>query len=61
MFIAGLIRTNRYVEQLSSVVLVVKKNGKLGVCIDFRNLNLATLKYEYPTLVADQLVDSVAK
>ena len=43
------------------MVLVVKKNGKLRVCIDFRNLNLATLKEEYPMPVADQLVDLVVK
>ena len=58
---AGFIRTTRYVEWLSNVVLVVKKNGKLRVCIDFRNLNLATPKDEYPMPVADQLVDAAAK
>ena len=43
------------------MVPVVKKNGKLRVYIDFRNLNLSTPKDEYPMLVADQLVDVVAK
>ena len=41
--------------------LVVKKNGKIRVSIDFRNLNLAAPKYEYQMLVVDQLVDAVAK
>lgn len=45
---AGFIRTARYVEWLSNIVPVVKKNGKLRVCIDFRNLNTATQKEEYP-------------
>ncbi|GKV53168.1 hypothetical protein SLEP1_g59706 [Rubroshorea leprosula] len=40
---------------------VVKKNGKLRVCIDFRNLNLATPKDEYPMPVTDLLVDGVAR
>ena len=57
---AGFIRTAWYVEWLFNVVPVVKKNGKLRVCIDFKNLNLATPKDEYPMPVADQLVDAVA-
>ena len=50
---AGFIRTARYVEWLSNVVPVVKKNGKLRVCIDFRNLNLFLSKDKYPMLVVD--------
>ena len=57
---AGFIRTARYVEWLSNVVPVVKKNGKKRVCIDFRNLN-TSLKDEYPMPVADLLVDGAAK
>ncbi|OMO95998.1 reverse transcriptase [Corchorus capsularis] len=33
------------------------KTGKIGVCVDFRNLNLATAKDEYPMPVVDLLVD----
>ncbi|XP_059650407.1 uncharacterized protein LOC132296208 [Cornus florida] len=58
---AGFIRTVRYIEWLSNVVPVMKKNGKLRVCVDFRNLNNATPKDEYPMPVADQLIDSAAK
>ncbi|XP_059639120.1 uncharacterized protein LOC132281437 [Cornus florida] len=58
---AGFIRTVRYVEWLSNVVPVMKKNGKLRVCVDFRNLNNATPKDEYPMPMADQLIDSAAK
>ena len=36
------IRQCRYAEWISNVVLVYKKNGKLRVCIDFRDLNKAT-------------------
>ncbi|XP_059630097.1 uncharacterized protein LOC132273081 [Cornus florida] len=39
----------------------MKKNDKLRVCVDFRNLNNATTKDEYPMPVADQLIDSAAK
>ncbi|GKU97768.1 hypothetical protein SLEP1_g10860 [Rubroshorea leprosula] len=57
---AGFIRTCRYAEWLSNVMHVLKKNGKLRVCVDFRNLNLATPKDEYPMPIADLLVDGVA-
>ena len=56
----GFIRPARYVEWLSNIVRVIKKNGKLRICIDFRNLNMATLKDEYPMPVADLLVDGAS-
>ncbi|KAM2351032.1 hypothetical protein ACFXTH_005893 [Malus domestica] len=46
---AGFIRTARYVEWLANIVPVLKKNGALRICTDFRNLNLATPKDEYTT------------
>jgi len=45
---------------LANVVPVKKKNETIGVCIDFRDLNLATPKDEYPMHVAKMLVDSTA-
>jgi len=49
-----------YVEWISNVVPVYKKNGKLRVCIDFRNLNKARPMDGYPMPVADLLVDAAA-
>ena len=40
------------------MVPIYKKNGKLHVCIDFRNLNKATPMDGYPMPVADLLVDA---
>jgi len=57
---AKFIRQCRYAEWISNVVPVYKKNGKLRVCIDFRNLNKATPMDGYPMPVADLLVDAVA-
>uniref|UniRef100_A0A2N9IET6 Reverse transcriptase domain-containing protein n=1 Tax=Fagus sylvatica TaxID=28930 RepID=A0A2N9IET6_FAGSY len=57
---ANFIRPARYVEWLSNIVPVMKKNGKLRICVDFRNLNNATPKDEYPMPMADLLVDGVA-
>nr|AAX96841.1 retrotransposon protein, putative, unclassified [Oryza sativa Japonica Group]ABA92755.1 retrotransposon protein, putative, unclassified [Oryza sativa Japonica Group] len=55
LYDAGFIRPCRYAEWVSSIVPVIKKNGKVRVCIDFRDLNKATPKDEYPMPVADQL------
>jgi len=57
---AKFIRQCRYAEWISNVVPVYKKNGKLRVCIDFRNLNKATPMDGYPMPVADLLVDAAA-
>ncbi|CAL2271996.1 unnamed protein product [Prunus armeniaca] len=58
---AGFIRTARYVEWLANIVLVLKKTRALWVCTDYRNLNLATPKDEYPMPMSDLLVDGAAK
>ncbi|XP_043710581.1 uncharacterized protein LOC122659543 [Telopea speciosissima] len=57
---AGFIRKTHYVQWLANVVPVLKKNGKLKVCIDFRDLNTATPKDEYPMPMADMLKNAGA-
>ena len=42
LYDVGFIRPCRYAEWVSNIVPVIKKNGKLRVCIDFRDLNKAT-------------------
>ncbi|KAM1404936.1 hypothetical protein ACFX2I_013375 [Malus domestica] len=37
-----------------------EKNGALRICINFRNLNLATPKDEYPMPILDLLIDAAA-
>ena len=58
LFKAGFIRTTRYVNWLSNIIPVIKKNGQVRICTDFRNLNLATPKDEYVMLMVDILVDA---
>ena len=57
---AKFIRPCRYAEWISNVVPVYKKNGKLRVCIDFRDLNRATPMDGYPMPIANMLVDAAA-
>ena len=42
------------------MVRMYKKNGKVRVCIDYRDLNKATPMDSYPMPVADMLVDAIA-
>ena len=57
---AKFIRPTRYVQWLTNIVLVMKKNGKLRVCVDFGDLNATTPKDMYVMPIADMLVDSNA-
>jgi hypothetical protein len=60
MLDAGFIRLCRYAEWISSMVPVQKKDGRWRVCVDFRDLNRATPKDEYPMPVAETLINAAA-
>ena len=53
----GVIREIFFLEWLANTV-VVKKNGKWRVCVDFTDLNRACPKDPFPMLKIDQLVDA---
>ena len=55
---AKFIKPTRHVQWLANIVLVIKKNVKLRVCVDFRDLNVATPKDMYVMPIVDMLVDS---
>lgn len=55
---ARFIKMPRYLEWLSNIFLVKKKNRKLRACIDFRDLNTTTPKEKHQMMMADMLVDS---
>ena len=56
----GLIKPIMHPKWLSNIVLVKKKNGQIRCCVDFRNLNKACPKDEFPLPNMDRLVDSAA-
>ena len=55
----GFISVVQYPKWLANVVLVPKKDGKVRVCVDFRNLNKNSPKDDFPLPHIDMLVDSI--
>jgi hypothetical protein len=58
MLEVGFIRSCRYAEWISRILPVQKKDGRWRVCVDFRNLNRATPKDEYPMPVVETLINA---
>ncbi|KAL6347639.1 hypothetical protein AAG906_026167 [Vitis piasezkii] len=56
----GFISVVEYPEWLANVVPVPKKDGKVRVCVDFRDLNKANPKDDFPLPHIDLLVDCTA-
>ena len=54
----GFLSVVDYPKWLDNVVFVPKKDGKVRVCVDFRDLNKASLKDDFPLPHIDMLVNS---
>ena len=59
MYDVGIIVPLRYSEWVSNLVSVRKKTVEIRLCIDFRNLNRASLKDNYPLLKMDHILPKV--
>ena len=55
---ARFLRVVNYLEWLANVVSVLKKDGKVRMCINFRDLNKASPKDDFPLPHIDILVDN---
>ena len=58
---AGFLVTSEYPQWLANIVPVPKKDGKVRMCVDYRDLNKASPKDDFPLPHIDVLVDSTAK
>ena len=55
---AGFIREVKYPTWISNIVPVRKKNGQIRVCVDFRDLNNACPKDNFPLPITEIMVDA---
>lgn len=54
---AGFLLVSHYPEWLANIVPVPKKDGKVRMCIDFRNLNKASPKDDFPFIRGQLLIE----
>ena len=59
LFDAKIIVPIRFSNWLANLVPVRKKNGEIRICIDFRNLNKASLKDNYPLPKMDTILQNI--
>jgi len=54
----GFIREEHYPNWIANIVPVLKKNGKIRVCINFCDLNTTCPKYEISFPIIDIMIDN---
>ena len=59
-FNAGFLAVAQYPQWVANVVPVPKKDGKVRMCVDYRDLNRASPKDDFPLPHIDTLVDNTA-
>ena len=60
-FDAGFLEVEKYPEWIANIVQIPKKYGKVRMCVDYRDLNRASLKDNFSLPHIDTLVDNTAK
>ena len=58
---AGFLEMAKYPQWVANIVPVPKKDGKVRMCVDYRDLNRASPKNNFPLPHIDTLVDNRAK
>jgi len=54
----GFIWEEQHPEWIANLVHILKKNRKIKVCINFRDLNATCPKNEFPLLIIDVMIDN---
>ena len=58
---ADFLVTSVYPQWIANIVPVPKKDGKVRMCVDHKDLNKSSPKYDFPLPHIDMLVDSTIK
>ena len=60
-FNAGFLDVTSYPQWVANIVPVPKKDGKVRMCVDYRDLNRASPKDDFPLPHIDILIDNTAQ
>ena len=55
---SGFVREEQHPDWVANIIPVTKKNGKIQICIDFRDLNATYPKDEFPLPITDVMIDN---
>ena len=55
---SNFIREEQHPDWVTNIMPVTKKNGKIQICIDFRDLNTACLKDEFFLPITDVMINN---
>lgn len=54
----GFLVVSNYTQWITNIVSIPKKDGKVRMCVDYRDLNIASFKDDFPLPHIDVLVDN---
>ena len=54
----GFIREEQHPDWVANIVPILKKNRKIGICIDFHDINKACPKDEFLLPITDVMIDN---
>ena len=57
---AGFLTAIAYLDLVANIVPIPKKDGKVCMCVDYRDLNWASPKENFPLPHIDTLIDNTA-
>jgi len=55
---SGFIREEQHPDWVTNIVPVPKNNGKIRICVDFHDLNVACPKDEFSLPITDVMIDN---
>jgi hypothetical protein len=61
LFATSFIKPIEEATWLSTIVVMLKKNGKLRICVNFEKLNAATKKDPYMLPFSDEVINTVTR